>query len=223
MASSEVFSDNGLSAMSRGNVYLLLSRLYSGEADRDLLDWLCSQQVVSALESLGVDVARMLSCPPEGSAEGPGHLFQGLLEELAEEYTALFLLPGGVLPYESVRLKGQLCQEPEWEVRKLYNDCGLVVNEQRKIFADHIGVELGFMGFLTGKEHAGWESGSVEEAHKWRRLQSEFFNAHLGGWAFNFLDDVERVSCHGFYREAAVLTKRFLELEHKEFALPGGC
>jgi TorA maturation chaperone TorD len=230
MASTEIFTENGLSAMSRGNVYLLLSRLYSGEADRELVEWLRSEEAVSALDSLGVDVAKMVPCPAEGSAKGspegsPQVYNDGLeeiIDELAEEYTGLFVLPGGLSPYESVRITGQFCQEPEWQVRKFYQDSGLVINDDRKIFADHIGAEFGFMGFLAEKEFASWDSGDGEEALKYHGLQAEFFNAHLSGWTFAFLDDLERLAEHKFYKEVAVLTRRFLELEKQELVAPTG-
>jgi len=83
---------------------------------------------------------------------------------------------------------------------------------------DHIGVELGFMGILAEKEHESWKAGNAEEALRWRGLQQEFFAAHLNAWAMDFLDDIEKLTRHGFYREAAVLTRRFLELEQNELA-----
>jgi TorA maturation chaperone TorD len=222
MASTEKFTENGLSAMSRGNVYLLLSRLYSVEADSELVEWLRSEEAVSALDSLGVDVDKMVPCPAQGSAKGSNDGLEEILDELAAEYTGLFVLPGGISPYESVRLTGQHCQEPEWQVRKFYQDCGLVINDDTKIFADHIGAELGFMGFLAEKEFASWDSGDGQQALKYQGLQAEFFNAHLNVWAFAFLGDLERLAIHKFYKEIAVLTRRFLELEKQELVAPAG-
>lgn len=212
MTDMERHGDRGVAARGRGNVYLLLSRLYTAEVDGGLLGHLSSGETAEALESLGPDISTMFPDRHDG-AVGP-------LEDLAEEYAALFLLPGGVSPYESVRLKGRLCDEPEQKVREFYRGCGLVLVEERELFADHIGVELGFMAHLAGKESAAWESGDEEEAVRWLSLQMEFFIFHLGRWAFPFLDDMEKVVRHPFYRMVAVLTRRFLEAEREELS-PG--
>lgn len=220
MESLTPFTENSVSAISRGNVYLLLSRLFNREVDRGFVDWLLSEEVVSALEPLGVELTGVLSCKAGGNAACDD--VERIIDELSEEYASLFILPGGVSPYESVRLTGQLCQEPEWNVRKFYNSCGLVPNEETRLFADHIGVELGFMGFLAGKEYASWNAGDQEEALRRRSVQYEFFSSHLSLWSFDFLKEIEDVSRHGFYREGALLARRFLELEQTELAETAG-
>jgi len=216
MSDKERHEDMGASAAWRGNVYLLLSRLYTAEVDGGLLSHLSSEEMSGALASLGLDISSMVPGLSDGADK--------LLEDLAEEYAALFLLPGGDSPYESVRLKGRLCDDPEQKVRGFYRDCGVVLDEDRKLFADHIGVELGFMGHLAGKEAEAWAAGDEEEAVRWLSLQVEFFTLHPGRWANEFLDDMEKIVRHPFYRMLAVLTRRFLETEREELApdfLPG--
>jgi len=218
MATSErdILSDRSVAVRSRGSVYLLLSRLFSREVDDALLEWLGSEETLSTLASLEVDTAPFAACKVAGDSREKGELLEGL----DEEYAALFILPGGLSPYESVQLKGQHCQEPEWKVRQFYLKCGLVVKEETKIFADHIGAELGFMAYLAEKEADALESDDGEGAVQWQESQSGFFGSHLGCWAFGFLDEMERLTTHPFYREVALLTRNFLRSENEELAPP---
>jgi TorA maturation chaperone TorD len=219
MATSEreIFSERSVDVRSRANVYVLLSRLFSREVDDALLEWLSSEETLSTLASLEVDTSPLATCHvKEDSPEK-----EDLLDDLAAEYAALFILPGDLSPYESVRLKGQLCQEPEWKVRQFYLDCGLVVKENTKIFADHIGAELGFMAYLTEKEADALDSGDDEAVEKWQGAQSGFFVAHLGCWVFSFLDDMERFNSHPFYSVVVQLTRNFLQVECEDLAPQG--
>lgn len=199
--------DLPLIAKSRSSVYRLLSRFYLKEVDLEFLKRLKSKEIIDSLSELGVDFGKILNSKPE----------EKLLDELAEEYAALFIVPGGIPPYESVRLKGMLCQEPEWKTREFYKRCGLVVKEDLKIFSDHLGMELEFMGYLADKEASAWENKDEKTAAEWASLQKEFFTEHLDKWVFDFLNDVDRCAFHPFYKEAARLTRSFLEIEKEEF------
>lgn len=139
------------------------------------------------------------------------------MNELAEEYAALFIVSGGLSPYESVRLKGLLCQEPSTEVEEFYKRCGLVLKEKwKKTFPDHLGLELEFMGYLCDKEAEA--DGSANNS--WFDYQREFFESHLGRWCMEYLHDLQKCSFHPFYREIAKITRQFLESE--EYLLKGG-
>lgn len=192
----------------RSRAYHLLAALYHKEAGKDLLEILWSKEVARLFEDLGVDIGRLVPDSPDKQ--------KAFLEKLAEEYAALFVLPGGVSPYESVRLKGLLCQDPEWNVRGFYSRCGLVLRDGSRIFADHIGFELSFMGYLSGNESQALYANNEEEALKWRKLQQEFFSSHLGKWVFGFLDDLDRLALHPFYKEVSRLTRKFMEMEQED-------
>ena len=133
------------------------------------------------------------------------------MNELAEEYAALFIVSGGLPPYESVRLKGLLYQEPSAEVEEFYKKCGLILKEEwKKIFPDHLGLELKFMGYLCDRE--------AEDStnNTWQDYQREFFDNHLGRWVFDYLGDLYKCVFHPFYKEMVELTRGFLESE-KEY------
>lgn len=196
-------------AKGRGLLYGLLAKAFLREPSAALLEALSSPEAASILGSLGMkkDLA-----------------FEGARDEhlnaLSEEYTALFILPGGVSPYESVRTKGLLCQEPEWKAREFYKRCGLEIPGNSNVFADHIGMELGFMAFLCGEESKAWDAVDEDGAVKWLLLEREFFGSHLDRWAFAFLDEVKKYSAHPFYRGISALARDFLSIE-KEDLLAG--
>jgi TorA maturation chaperone TorD len=193
---------------SRSRVYSLLSALFLKEATPDLLAVLTGEEVAEALWELGSDMGRILHGPQPAD----------LLEELAEEYAALFIVPGGLPPYESVRLHGMLNQKPAWETEEFYRRCGLVIREESGILPDHLGMELEFMGYLAGKEADARLNREEQAAGQWLGLQSEFFREHLDGWAFGFLEDLRRYAAHPFYKEIGSLTARFLEVEKELLA-----
>ncbi|MBI5326714.1 MAG: molecular chaperone TorD family protein [Deltaproteobacteria bacterium] len=204
----EIAEDVDLSrtAQSRSNVYRLFSMCYINEVTSEFLKTLKSKNVMNSLSEFGVDFSKILFDAPE----------EKLLDILAGEYAALFIVPGGIPPYESVRLKGLLCQEPEWKVREFYKRCGLTVRDDCKIFSDHLGMELEFMGYLTDKEAKAWGDKDEKTAAEWLNLQKEFFANHLNKWVFGFLNDMDKCAFHPFYKEVARLTKTFLEVEKQD-------
>jgi len=199
-------------AEGRSNVYHLLSRIYLKELTPEVLAVLMSREVKETLKDLGMDIDQALPDTLEDNK---------LLDALATEYAALFIVPGGIPPYESVRLKGLLCQEPEREVREFYRRCGLTIKEDCKVFADHLGMELEFMGYLVDKEAEAWKNGGEESAREWVNLQKEFFSNHLDKWVFGFLKDMDMCAFHPFYKGLGRLTRAFLETEKEEMMLQG--
>ncbi len=199
--------DLSVAARGRSNVYHLLAMLYLKEASPELLATLKSKDVIESLNELGSDFNSILNNKSQ----------EILLDELSQEYAALFIVPGGIPPYESVRLKDLLNQEPAWKTGEFYKRCGLIIKEGCKIFPDHLGMELEFMAYLSDKEAAAWQDKDEKAAAEWGNLQREFFENHLSRWVFGFLDDLDRFAFHPFYKEAAKLTKGFLETEGEGF------
>jgi TorA maturation chaperone TorD len=207
--SAVAVKDKAEAARARASVYHLLSMVYIKEVSADFLKALRDNGLKTTLGELGVDTDKMLPDTPEGE----------LLDALAEEYAALFIVPGGIPPYESARLKGMLCQEPETKVRAFYKRVGLNFKMDSKIFADHLGLELEFMWFLADNEAAAFENNDKKEALRWRALQKEFFVGHINNWVFRFLGDLDMCARHPFYSEMSRLTRGFLELDKKELEI----
>lgn len=201
------YLDSFTLAKSRAGVYHLISRFYIKEVSQDFLTALKNKEIIDSLNGLGVDFSRILSNVSDEAK---------FLDELATEYAALFIIAGGIPPYESVRLKGMLCQEPEARVRAFYERCGLAVKDENKIFSDHLGMELEFIGYLADKEADAWNNNDEKTASEWNRLQKEFFAEHLDKWAFGFLKDMAVCAFHPFYKEVVKLTEGYLEIEKED-------
>lgn len=201
--------DLALAAKGRSTVYHLLAMLYLKETSPELLAILKSKEVIESLNELGSDFNSILS----------DKLQETLLDELSQEYAALFIVPGGLPPYESVRLKSLLNQEPAWKTEEFYKRCGLIIKEDCKTFPDHLGMELEFMAYLSDKESAARQDKDEKAAAEWGNFQKEFFSNHINKWVFGFLDDLGRFAFHPFYKEVAKLTKGFLETEREGFNL----
>lgn len=200
-------ADLSVAARGRSNVYHLLAKLFLKEVSPELLAALRSKDVIESLNELGSDFNTILSSKPQ----------EILLDELSQEYAALFIVPGGIPPYESVRLKDLLNQEPAWKTEEFYKRCGLIIKDNCKTFPDHLGMELKFMAYLSDKESSAWQDKDEKAAAEWGNLQKDFFSNHINKWVFGFLDDLDRFAFHPFYKEAARLTKGFLETEREEF------
>ena len=202
-------ADLSVAAKGRSSLYHLLSLFYLKEVSSEFLIQIKSKEIINSLNDIGIDFAM-------GSFELPE---EKLLDELSQEYAALFIVPGGLPPYESVRLKSLLNQEPAWKTEEFYKRCGLIIKDNCKIFPDHLGMELEFMAYLSDKESAARQDKDEKAAAEWGNLQKEFFSNHINKWVFGFLDDLDRFAFHPFYKEVAKLTKGFLETEREGFNL----
>lgn len=200
-------ADLSVAAKGRSSLYHLLSLFYLKEVSSEFLTQIKSKEIIDSLNDIGIDFGSIFNNKSQ----------EELIEELSQEYAALFIVPGGIPPYESVRLKDLLNQEPAWKTEEFYKRCGLIIKEGCKTFPDHLGMELEFMAYLSDKEAAAWQDKDEKAAAEWSNLQKEFFSNHINKWVFGFLDDLGRFAFHPFYKEVARLTKGFLETEREGF------
>jgi TorA maturation chaperone TorD len=182
------------------------------EVDPGLLAAMKGEEIAEAFEELDPDMRGILNEPDPAK----------LLNDLAEEYAALFIVPGGISLYESTRIHGMLNQKPSWEVEEFYRRCGLVVRQECSILPDHLGMEFDFMGYLAGKEAAAMRSADEEHAVLWRGMQENFFCSHIDPWAFALLRDLRKLAFHPFYKAVGSLAIQFLETEKEYFGIPRG-
>ena len=209
-AGEDAGSTNWEIAGSRNRVYLLLSTLLTEEVTPELLAILKSEMMAEAFGELDSDIACYLN------DQEP----QKLLKDLAEEYAALFIVPGGISPHESVRLHGMLNQKPAWEAEEFYRRCGLVMRDECRLMPDHLGLELEFMGYLAGREAEAHAKQDEEEAAQLIGLQGNFFQNHIDNWAFSFLADLQRYAFHPFYKGLGSLTVNYLKTEKEYLGTP---
>jgi DMSO reductase family type II enzyme chaperone len=196
-------------SFARSNLYKLLSFLFLKEPDEKFLAEFKNTRIQEALSGFGFEI--------DVFSEHNG----GVTEDLAVEYTALFIGPiERLAPYESAYREGTLYGNSALDVLKFYERSGFSISPDFKDLPDHIGVELELMHHLALKEARYTEKGNSEEAMKSIELQREFMDEHLIKWVPGFCKKVEEFSKHPFYALIARLTQEFIKSEHE--ALRGG-
>jgi TorA maturation chaperone TorD len=133
------------------------------------------------------------------------------LDDLAVEYTRLFIGPGKhIAPYESVHRPGDtgmLWGESTAAVKRFIEASGLKYKSTFTEMPDHIGAEFEFMQKLIALE--------AEGDKKSRQIQKKFFEEHLLRWVPNFCRKVKEEARLDFYKEAAEMTEEFM-IKEKE-------
>lgn len=200
------------SAKARSNIYKLLSTAFAKELSKESLEAFRGNSLAETLKELDIGfVSDFYNCDRDE-----------LVKKLSEEYAALFILPGGVNPTESVARSGLYMQAFAGQTLKFYKQCGFTLSEDFKGFPDHIGIELEFMSHLSENEAAAHESKAEDEAKKWIELQKRFLQEHLSEWAMYFAKNVAAYARQTFYKEMANLLYEFVSLEMEESAAADG-
>ena len=196
--------------MERSSLYGFLASVFREEMSAELLQRIKAPAFQDALADGGIDIETDFLDRPDGQ----------VLEDLAVEYTALFLGPGGhVSPHESAQSVGGggLLWGPETvEVKRYIEAAGFQYKPDFHGLPDHIGVELEFMAELAGKEAAAWRDEDFAKASNCLEFEREFLADHLGAWVPAFCDQVTERAEFSFYRDMARLTANFLEAEKHE-------
>lgn len=203
-------------AQARSEVYGLLARVFRAEPNIELIRHLKSKETAGALEGLGFQVSDCFPDVPE----------EQLLEDLAVEYTRLFVGPGPRISlYESVNANtgGQseaaLWSERTVKVKNFIEGTGLSYAQEFVGLPDHVSVELEFMQRLANQEAEERIDGRDVEANILFNIQRMFFEEHIGAWLPTLCDKVSANSEEPFYREMADLSKAIVEFEREMFEL----
>ena len=195
-------------ARARCGMYGLLARVYRREADATLLHQLCSSRFATVLKATGVDTAS--TCYHDAA----------LLDELAMEYTRLFIGPGPhISPHESVHRDdgGRLWGEATVAVNLFITTLGFTFKSEYSGLPDHISLELELLQALTDREAEFWDAGATSSAENCHRIQAHFFESHLDRWAPAFCSKVIDAAKHPFYRDMTVMMQAFLSSEQQAF------
>jgi TorA maturation chaperone TorD len=197
----------------RSNIYGLLATVFRQEVTSDLLVQMKDPQFMGVLSALGVQWGDDFFRKSE----------EDLLEDLAVEYARLFLGPGKhISPHESVHHQrddgrwGQLWGQSTVEVKKFIETAGFHYNSEYKGLPDNISVEFEFMQQVTGREEQAWAEDDQNSALYCWKIGKKFIEEHLAKWIPQFCDKVTEEAEAPFYRDMAVLTKHFMELEMEE-------
>ncbi|MBW2238784.1 MAG: molecular chaperone TorD family protein [Deltaproteobacteria bacterium] len=200
--------ENRTAAGNRSNIYGMLALVYRQEMSSDLLKQVKGTQfleILTDLEAEGTEEIDAFLQKPEAE----------LLEDLAVEYTRLFLGPGKhISPHESVHHQqddgqwGKLWGASTAKVKKFVESTGLTYSEDFKGLPDHIAVELEFMQQLTLREEQAWMNADADAAVSCRQTEKKF----IEGFCKNVMQQAELP----FYRALAALTRSFIEFEIQE-------
>jgi TorA maturation chaperone TorD len=211
--SKEKLKDMAGMARHRGNVYSLLAATFSGEPSAAFIRQIKDPKFRGALSGAGVEFEEEVLNQPEDK----------LIEDLAIEYTRLFLGPGKhISPHESVHHErddgdwGRLWGADTVAVKKFIESAGLEYKTEYTGLPDQISVELEFMQQVTNREARAWEAKDSKGALYCLKMEKKFMDEHLAQWIPIFCDKVISEAELPFYREMAKLTKNFVKFEQEE-------
>ena len=198
-------------ARERSGLYGFLAEVFRAEPSPALLHRIKDAGLAEVLEEAGVHLGEELARQPEDV----------LLEDLAVEYTRLFLGPGRhVRPYAATYLDGagaSLCGPTTVWVRDFMERAGFALAPGHRNLPDHVFVEMEFMARMAEREAEAVEVGDAAAAGQSRRIQREFLETHLGRWLPQFCGRAAEHAELSFYRELARLTGHFLDSELASF------
>jgi len=197
-------------SVARSQVYWLLTTVFRAEPTAVLVRDLNGPRFLGAFSDLGVDLGEEFRTAPDDE----------IVEELALEFTRLFLGPGQhISAHESVYAEvdgelGGLWGAKTVEVKKFIETTGLDYESGYTGLPDHISVELEFMRKLAEWEAAKWSADDRESAKYCLTVQKKFIEEHLLKWAPAFCGEVIEKATIPFYREMAEVTREFLDFDH---------
>jgi len=205
--------DPAIMARQRSDIYGLLAMVYRQEVNSEFLEQIKDPRFLGVLSDLGIQFDDDFLQKPE----------KELLEDLAIEYTRLFLGPGKhISPHESIHHEkdnskwGQLWGDSTVEVKKFIETTGLEYQSDYKGLPDHISVELEFMQQLTLREELAWGDSEADGAAYYRKIEEKFIIEHLMPWVPVFCEKIMQEAELPFYRGLAALTRNFIEFEQDE-------
>jgi TorA maturation chaperone TorD len=197
----------------RSSIYGFLAAVYRQELTSEFLQQMKDHRFQEVLSNLGVKLNNGFFQNSE----------KELLENLAVEYTRLFVGPGKHFsPHESVQHKkegvqsGQLWGELTTQVKNIIESSGLEYESKYTGLPDHISVELEFMQHVVQRETQAWEADDDKTARLCLKNEKKFVDEHLICWIPNFCEKVIEGADLPFYREMARLTRSFIEFEEQE-------
>ncbi len=144
-----------------------------------------------------------------------------LVEDLAVEYSRLFLGPGKhISPHESIYRGGEeeclLWGEAAVQVKRFLEASGFEYKSDYKGMPDHISVEFEFMQEVSGQEALAWEKNDENKALSCRKIGEQFIEEHLALWVPLFCEKIIKDAELSFYGELAKVTQYFVEIEYNE-------
>ena len=196
----------------RSNVYGFLSSMFREEMNAESLQQIKGPAMKKVLSEMGFQYD-LFSQKNQDQ----------LLEDLAVEYTRLFLGPDKhISPHESVHHDrgdgdwGVLWGASTVDVKKFIETAGLEYKKDFTGMPDHISVEFDFMKEAAGREAQAIEEKDWEGALYCQKMEKMFICDHLIKWIPEFCDKIISQAELSFYGDLADVTKDFIALEFEE-------
>jgi TorA maturation chaperone TorD len=196
----------------RSNIYGFLSSMFREEITAERLRQIKAPAIKEVLSEMGIQYD-IFSKKDQDQ----------LLEDLAVEYTRLFLGPDKhISPHEAVHHQRD---DGDWgthwggstvDVKKFIETTGLEYKQEYSGMPDHISVELDFMKEAAGREAQAIEEKDWEGALYCQKMEKKFICDHLIKWIPTFCDKIISQAEISFYGDLADVTKDFITLESEE-------
>lgn len=205
----------GQSAMARYEIYAILGRLFlapdaalesalvSGalfdeleDALRALADARALVEQVASLREAWADA------PATGAPDARTRYHRVFGHALSPDYP----------PYETQYGMSQPFQQSERlaDLLGMYRSFGLTISPALRDRADHLAVELEFLGFLSAKEAFHLDAGEELHLAAPRAGAKYFLERHLGPALVSFAERVTKLGPEGFYKAASRFASAFV-------------
>jgi TorA maturation chaperone TorD len=198
----------------RSSLYAFLAAIFRTEVTAELLQQLREPRFRAALSAAGVTLDDEFLNRPDDA----------LLEDLAVEYTRLFVGPGKhIPPYASVHggKEGSDLEGPATgRLRDFIAAAGIAYQSSYRGMADHICVELELMAKLTKLRAAAETAEESSEISRCLELERVFVEQFLAPWVPRFCAKAGAAAELPFYRQIAELTAAFIASEQQMLARP---
>lgn len=198
----------------RAEIYWWMSSLLARELTEKDLEEYHGGEMLTFLSGLGMTPE--LKEPVEAFRDAINRLKtrEDAQLELAADFCGLFLSTpkSGALPYASMYVgeSGLLNDKPAQDMNKLMEKYDIAQRKEFNEPADHIAVELDFMGNLIILAN---QQKSEEEAEAMMQEQQQFIDTMLLNWLPAFAQQCKERDQFGFYAAAVNLLVAFCKLD----------
>ncbi len=198
----------------RAEIYWWFSSLFAKELTDKDLEAYHSVEIRSFLAGLGENESLKLAVDNLVDALNRLQNREDAQLELAADFCELFLKTEkyGALPYASMYIgkSGLLNDKPAEEMAKLMADFGVQVDDKLNEPADHLAVELDFLGNMIIRSNEYEREKHMEVAFV---QQNHFIEHQLMSWLPQFSAKCQQLDKFGFYASVAQLLVAFCKLD----------
>ena len=207
--------DSTDAAEKRASLYWWFATVFAAELNAQQIAVYSKPETADYLQALAEEAHLQAGVKELQSAIGELNFIDEQHLELAADFASLFLTGerSGATPCASVYLSqgGLMFQQPHEQMLDLLEASGLAVDDEFREPADHIAIQLDYLGNLVMKTVAAKDGPA---AKKTLEEQLAFIEQHLLSWVLQFCDRCQRIRTKtGFYQATARLLVDYLVLD----------